>query len=496
MMTTHTSIPLTLALLLTLLADHAALAAPRPATPALKMDLLRRSGESRRSVMSNEEWMDWANGHREGLKAKYGDSSSSSTGAVGKRATSGTNKLINVDADSSYIGSLAVGTPPTAYNVILDTGSSDFWLASPACTTCGTTPTFTTTQSSTFNQVSTEFSVSYGSGAASGILGQDAVQMAGFEVPNQFFGVCGDVSQQFLSNPVSGLMGLGFQSIASSGAMPFWQTLAESSAWSEPVMAFSLTRFLNQSNVQALEPGGTFTMGATDSSLFTGTIEYTDIPSGKEGFWVLPMKTITVQGSSVSVPDTETDAAIDTGTTLIAGPSDVVTNVYAQIPGSAPVADAEGYFSYPCATEVNIALSFGGSSWSVSPTDFITRQLNRELCVGALFAIDLNGTTTPDFIVGDTFLKNVYSAFRFNPPSVGFAELSATALAQANTASTVASPTTVVAPVIVSATASLRNGGELSSSAAVPLVLGARGAGTWTGVGVAVLAGLFGALLA
>ena len=82
-------------------------------------------------------------------------------------------------------------------------------------------------------------------------------------------------------------MGLGFQTIASSGATPFWQALADNSGTlDEPLMAFQLTRFVDGQNAQELEPGGTFNLGAVNTSLFTGDIDYQDIPSGEEGYWI------------------------------------------------------------------------------------------------------------------------------------------------------------------------------------------------------------------
>ena len=49
-------------------------------------------------------------------------------------------------------------------------------------------------------------------------------------------------SNGLLSRPVSGLMGLAFQTIAASGATPFWENLVQSGAWDQPLMAFQLTR--------------------------------------------------------------------------------------------------------------------------------------------------------------------------------------------------------------------------------------------------------------
>jgi cathepsin D len=74
------------------------------------------------------------------------------------------------------------------------------------------------------------------------VLGQDNVQMAGLEVVQQTFAVCDGVSSGLLSDPVSGLLGLAWQTIASSGAMPFWQSLASAGKWDTPAMTFQLTR--------------------------------------------------------------------------------------------------------------------------------------------------------------------------------------------------------------------------------------------------------------
>jgi len=170
-------------------------------------------------------------------------------------------------------------------------------------------------------------------------------------------------------------------------------------------------------------------MGFTDSSLFTGTIDFQDIPQGQESFWTQQISSITVQGNSVTLtPGSASFAAIDTGTTLIGGPSSVIAEIFAQIPGSAQgTGNLEGYFTYPCETQVQVTMSFGGQTWPISSSDFFLMQVSLTECVGAFFQLDVQGDGTPPWIVGDTFLKNVYSVFRFDPPAVGFATLSSTA---------------------------------------------------------------------
>ncbi|KAJ3730003.1 aspartic peptidase domain-containing protein [Lentinula guzmanii] len=441
------------------LSANTVLAAPRPSSPqSLSMNLKRRAPEAR----SADNIGNWAQAHKLNVEAKYRKTASS----VEKR-NSGQNLVVNQKADSSFFGSLAVGTPPVAYDVILDTGSADLWLASSECaaSACDGVPTFKSSDSSTFQNKSTEFSITYGSGAAAGSLGEDVVQMAGFSVSNQVFGVCDQVSDGLLNSPVSGLLGLAFQTIASSGASPLWETLASSGAWDQPLMTFQLTRFNNDSKATDLEPGGTFTMGTTNTSLYTGDIDYNDIPDNDESYWLQTVSAITSQGNAITISSGSSAlAAIDTGTTLIGGPADAVAEIYSNIPNSeAGTGQLDGYYIYPCSTTVNVTMAFGGKSWAISNADFQAEQLNSNTCMGAFFSLD-TGDNAPSWIVGDTFLKNVYSVFRYNPASVGFAELSSEALAMNGVNAAVPSATIGSAAATVSATAGARDANNGAAS--------------------------------
>ncbi|KLO17919.1 acid protease [Schizopora paradoxa] len=385
--------------------------------------------------------VDWNQGdrlqrEREWLNAKYGK------GSGLERRLSGVNLLVDQQRDSAYYGSIAIGTPPVAYNVLLDTGSSDLWILDAGCTSgCSGLPTFDHQASSSFKNLSTPFQIKYGSGSASGTLVQDTVDLAGFGVMNQTFALCNQISKGLLTDPVSGLMGLAFQSISTSGAKPIWQTLVESGVWDEPLMTFQLSRHMDSTRDE--DPGGTFTLGTLNSSLYTGDIDYQDIPADDETYWIQTLTSITVQGSEVLQSNTSSGprAAIDTGTTLVGGPSSVISAMYAQIPGSQPgTGQYENYYLYPCSTQVNVTLSFGGKNWAVSADDFQLIEVSSTLCLGAFFELDTSGGT-PDWIIGDTFLKNVYSVFRYNPPSVGFASLSNTALAMNSANGAVPEPT-------------------------------------------------------
>ncbi|KZT07400.1 aspartic peptidase A1 [Laetiporus sulphureus 93-53] len=380
------------------------------------------------------------------LDAKYGLGQSQER----KRAY-GMNLLTNLEYDLSYYASLAIGTPPVSYNVILDTGSADLWVAGTAAATQvdNGISTFNTSGSSSLRYINETFSITYGSGSAEGELWADEVQFAGFKA-NQTFAVVDELTSNLLNVPISGILGMAWRSIASSGAVPFWQALAAANGTlDEALFGVQLTRYNNVTNASKNAPGGTFTLGTTNTSLYTGEIDFQATPSDQRTYWLQEITSMTVQGNTIDLESGSSSyAAIDTGTTLVGGPSAAIAAIYEQIEGSAAGAGSlSGYYTYPCSTKVELTVTFGSSSnaWSVSSADFEYASLGyNNLCVGAFVVTDNTGSTAPAWIVGDTFLKNVYSVYRYDPPAVGFATLSDLALSMNAAAVTTASVTSTV----------------------------------------------------
>jgi cathepsin D len=142
---------------------------------------------------------------------------------------------------------------------------------------------------------------------------------------------------QLIDGNVSGIMGLAFDTIASPGTTPFWQALANNKQLPEPEMSFFFTRSPNQGTAQSEEPGGVFTLGGTNATLFKGDIEFINMPSNSPpaGFWILQLTcmiyrlfchacllifglALNVGGSNVQIATGNAAvASIDTGTTLI-----------------------------------------------------------------------------------------------------------------------------------------------------------------------------------
>jgi cathepsin D len=371
------------------------------------------------------------------LRGKYGYAQPAvASRGPRKRASAANIAIVNQRGDSSYYGAINVGTPPQPFNVILDTGSSDLWIADTRCTSCdSSTPLYDTSKSTSIKQSATADStatIRYGSGAVQGSIVKDVVSMGGFTIPDQTFLAVDQTTSGLLDGSVSGILGLAFSSIATTRAAPFWQALASGGQLSSPEMSFYLTRFRDKPDAKDEEPGGTFTLGGTNSSLFKGDIEFLDIPQATQTFWLLSLQAVTVQGKSITITKGNSAlAAIDTGTTLVGGPTADVNAIWAAVPGARPIPNMPGFFAFPCSTKIAVTMSFGGKTWPINPADMSLGQIapGSPSCLGGIFDLSLgsnivSGSGNPNWVVGDTFLKNVYSVYRSQPPSIGFAQLS------------------------------------------------------------------------
>jgi cathepsin D len=83
-----------------------------------------------------------------------------------------------------------------------------------------------------------------------------------------------------------------------------------------------------------------------------------------------------------------------------------------------------GYYSYPCDSPPEISFNWGGSDWTISADNLNLGQTESGSsdCVSSLAAQDL-GLGADVWLLGDAFMKNVYTVFDFDQEAVGFASL-------------------------------------------------------------------------
>ncbi|KAJ7847653.1 aspartic peptidase domain-containing protein [Mycena leptocephala] len=324
-------------------------------------------------------------------------------------------------ADIYYYTTIGIGTPPQQFNMYLDTSAADLFVAGTPCTSAAGCPTdialYDNTKSSTAvnKSTTTTSSIAFQVGSVTGFIFEDTITMGSFVVLHANF--LDATQSNILSSPISGLLGLGLTPpVATTTAI--WQSAIANGA---PEFSFWLARS-NQSGVH----GGAFTFGGTNTSLYTGDIEYLDVRLTSFTYWALNISEITVQGSPIIITGNSRLAAFEIGSTYIAGPSADVAAIWSQVPGSSVINDSSGFYQYPCTTSLNITVSFGGRTWPILPEDMNIGPISSgsALCRGAIYALSING---PAWLFGDTWMRNVYSVFRQTPPAMGFAQLSAAA---------------------------------------------------------------------
>ncbi|KAJ7178212.1 acid protease [Mycena filopes] len=329
--------------------------------------------------------------------------------AVAKRQS---EKLTDEDDDEEWAGTISVGTPAQKFLIDFDTGSSDLWIPSSACTssTCSAKSKYKATSSSTGVKKTGTFSIEYGDGSTvSGPVYTDTVTVAKIAAKKQYFSPVTTLSSSFSGDPIDGILGLAFPAISNLNENPFFNTADAAGSVDANQFGFYLAA-----------SGSELYLGGTNDALYTGEIEFNAVDSSG-GFWQATGAKAKVGTKSVV---TGIETIIDSGTTLAYGPPADVKKIFAAVTGSKVFDATNGYYSFPCATPPSISFNYGGKDWTISADNInlgVTKTGSKD-CVASLAAQDL-GLGTNVFLLGDAFMKNVYTVFDFDQEAVGFAEL-------------------------------------------------------------------------
>ncbi|KAL1408673.1 hypothetical protein Q8F55_005486 [Vanrija albida] len=388
------------------------------------------------------------------IKRDIDDFENQERGDVFKRQLdSGSSLLTGWGRDVSYSANVAIGTPPQYFDVHMDTGSSDLYVFDQRCAApgCRNSPTkFFSQQSSTYRDPGIQpKNITFGIGYSAGPFGQDRVAMAGFYVQDQIFMRATDHDDGYLGTNTTGLMGLAWSTLSIAKITPWWQTLA--SGWRDKEFGFYLAR-VNPTTLAAATTdrynspawiGGRVTFGGLDQTLYQGQVNY--VPLLGQDYWRVPLDAFTVNGRPfvARATDSQNSAIIDTGSTLVIGPQAAVDKMYSAIQGARKMTGQySGYWQYPCNALTSISFTFGGVEYPIYLGDMTRGSLSSQqgYCIGSIIGQQTRAGSPVQWIVGDVFMKNVYTSFRASPPSVGFARLASNLLPPGNKGQTALGP--------------------------------------------------------
>jgi saccharopepsin len=309
--------------------------------------------------------------------------------------------------NAQYYTEISLGTPPQTFKVILDTGSSNLWVPSTQCTSiaCFLHTKFDSSASSTYKPNGTTFSIQYGSGSMEGFVSRDHLTIGDITITNHLFAeAVKEPGLAFAFGKFDGILGLGYDTISVNRMPPAFYEMISQNLIDEAVFAFRLG--------SSEDDGGEATFGGINPSAYTGPISY--VPVRRKAYWEVELEKVVFGDEVLELEDT--GAVIDTGTSLIALPTDIAEMMNAQIGAKR---SWNGQYQVECARVPELpelSFYFGGRAYPLKGSDYVLDV--QGTCISAFTGIDLNGL----WIIGDAFLRRYYTVYDLDRHAVGFAK--------------------------------------------------------------------------
>jgi hypothetical protein len=308
--------------------------------------------------------------------------------------------------DYSYFAEVLVGSKSTPLLMLLDTGAGSSWLMGSSCTSpaCMSHNTFGPSDSDTYEVVpDASFSIAYGTGTVSGMVAKDTIAFAGLEF-TMSLGIANITSNDFSNFPMDGILGLS--QFSSESQPSFCKTLTASKSLKSNVFGVDISRSSNGG-----PNTGEINFGAPDTSRYTGSLSYTSVVSNPEADWAIPIDNIGFGSKQSSIQGR--NGYLDTGTSFIFTPTEDAQAFHALVPGSSVSSDGSTY-TVPCTTITPLTITFSGVTYSISPEDWVG-PMTSGVCTSNIYGHPI----VNDWLLGDTFLKNVYTVFDIDQNRVG-----------------------------------------------------------------------------
>nr|XP_055190182.1 renin isoform X2 [Nyctereutes procyonoides] len=339
--------------------------------------------------------------------------------------------------DTQYYGEIGIGSPPQTFKVIFDTGSANLWVPSTKCsplyTACEIHCLYDSSESSSYMENGTTFTIRYGSGKVKGFLSQDLVTVGGITVTQTF----GEVTElpliPFMLAKFDGVLGMGFPAQAVGGVTPVFDHILSQGVLKEDVFSVYYSR-----NSHLL--GGEVVLGGSDPQYYQGNFHYVSV--SKTGSWQIKMKGVSVRSATL-VCEEGCMVVVDTGASYISGPTSSLRLLMDTL-GAQELSTNEvrswGSTTWPrtqnyprkhqyvvncnqVPTLPDISFHLGGRAYTLTSVDYVLQDPygNEDLCTLALHGLDVPPPTGPVWVLGASFIRKFYTEFDRHNNRIGFA---------------------------------------------------------------------------
>ncbi|KAI0304122.1 endopeptidase [Russula brevipes] len=333
--------------------------------------------------------------------------------------------------NAQYYTEISLGTPPQNFKVILDTGSSNLWVPSTKCTSiaCFLHSKFDSSASSTYKKNGSHFEIQYGSGSMEGFVSGDNLRIGDLTIKDQLFAeALKEPGLTFAFGKFDGILGLAYDTISVNHVPPPFYEMINQGLIDKPVFSFRLG--------SSEDDGGEVVFGGIDKSAYTGRISY--VPVRRKAYWEVELEKVGFGYEELELEGT--GAAIDTGTSLIALPSDIAEMLNSQIGAKK---SWNGQYVVDCSTVPklpDLSFYFGGQAYPLKASDYVLEV--QGTCISSFIPMDIQTPTGPLWIIGkssslnmhknadgfqlvntgDVFLRRYFTVYDLGRHAIGFAK--------------------------------------------------------------------------
>lgn len=323
---------------------------------------------------------------------------------------------------SEYYGRVSVGSPAQTFLVVFDTGSGNLLLPSAECNSdaCTRHERFDASQSPTALQVAFAdhpdtavaadgtrdiVTITFGTGEMSGEYIRDKVCLGA--TPDtccqaNFVAATEESDEPFSRVPFDGILGLSLPEMAEGPTFSIVDRLVAAGVLKKGVFGVFFGNEGEQSEIHF----GQYRKEALASEVFWA-------PVSTPGYWQVEMKDVVLENKRLKLcgANKKCQVAVDTGTSLLAGPPDVVEMLSDKLNVAE---DCSNFHSLP-----NLGFAVGDRVMNLKPEDYVAQ--NGGACTLGLMSLDIPPPRGPLFIFGDPFLRKYYTIYDQDKMRVGFA---------------------------------------------------------------------------
>jgi hypothetical protein len=163
---------------------------------------------------------------------------------------------------------------------------------------------------------------------------------------------------------------------------------------------------------------GELNFGELNKDRYDGDINYLSTENASAGLWEVSLDDAGVDGKAIGFESKL--AVMDTGTSWIWVPPTDAKAFHDLIPGAKGSGTDSVSYTVPCSSKQVLWLQFNGQKYNISQADWMGPDENNDgLCDSRILGRQYNPNNPNSWLVGDTFLKNVYSVYDFDNNQFG-----------------------------------------------------------------------------